>query len=156
MKICAKCGEIVSENANYCEKCGAPLNVEEVCKIAPPERTDRVSSILSFAFALAGLLCALNCASSIWATLFFFLPSMIVFVALAKGFKKKHFEKAELTNNFIKASNALSIVAIPVCVVFTCISIISEIISFLQSQFFSDLVGRITVYINELLNGLNI
>ncbi len=156
MKICTNCGESVEENANFCSRCGATLQQELVCnkleqKPAPIKR-NKSNYILAFVFSLVGIGCALNSISSVWATLFFFLPSMIVFGVLSRKYYKKYMAEARVENGFAKASRIINKVSLPVGIVFACISIVLGIVSFLQSAFFMDMVGEITLFFNEIIN----
>lgn len=149
MRSCLICGASIEGNHHFCPYCGneLPAIQEEEIKtnqqdesvgapVANPASTSTVISkkttksyyILAFVFALVGLWCAVNSVSNLLATIFFFLPSMIVFRCLAKKFYKLHIKEVKRENNFAKAARIINIISLPVGIVFACISVTMALI----------------------------
>lgn len=150
MRSCLICGATIEGTHHFCPYCGNELPAIEKEQATANTQNDSVSVsatvptststviskkttkrffILAFVFALIGLWCAVNSASSLLATIFFFLPSMIVFRCLSKKFYKLHTKEVKRENGFAKAARIINIVSLPVGIVFACISVIVVLVS---------------------------
>lgn len=150
MRSCSICGANIEGTHHFCPYCGnelpaikenqATANAQEdnaSIQAATPSSTTTVISrkttkrffILAFVFAMVGISCAVNSASSFLATLFFFLPCMIVFRCLSKKFYKLHKNEVKRENGFAKAARIINIVSLPLGIVFACISVITVLVS---------------------------
>ena len=150
MSNCLICGATIEGAHHFCPYCGnelpsieeeqATANTQQDSTSGPEvspsststfisKKTTKSYFILAFVFALIGLWCAVNSASSLLATIFFFLPCMIVFRCLSKKYYKLHKNEVKHENGFARAARIINIVSLPVSVVFACISVISVLVS---------------------------
>ena len=169
-KFCEKCGNLLQENAKFCIECGngvydeisPEVNLEETVEALSaqenempkaeekaPKRSSKSNSVLSLSFAIPSLVCAVLCASSILETVFIYFPLMLVFWVLSKSFIREYYKQEDSINGYIKASSVLTKVALPVGLVFSALSICSQILSFLLSPTFVTLVENFISFFNE-------
>ena len=164
MKFCVKCGTAValvqdSENEPAREaepvKEAEPVNeaepVEEASAVeikedTAPRKVKKSNYILSLAFGIASLVCAVLSADNFLKTILFFLPSMVVFLILSKCFTRQYYKEADSENKFIKAARILTRIALPVGIVFACLSFVSAVVSFFTSSFWQEIL----VFIEDL------
>lgn len=176
-KLCYNCACVLEGGAKFCQECGvAVLQNEEnipleeaqptpifqaLCCEAPTAspmpnqvaggKVSKTNYILAFAFAVVSLACATYCIKDVLSTLFLFLPSMIVFLALSRGFERKYYNQTNEKNGFIKAAGILTKIALPVGIAFACISFVSDVISFFTSPVWEAIVKEIAILVDELL-----
>ncbi len=165
-KLCANCQSELESDAKFCIECGTqacilPSDEEknevlgapapEACEQAKP---NKVNYVLSLAFAVPALVCAVLSASDIVETLFFWFPSMFIFLILSKVFTRKYYMQCDTENGYIKAARILTKIALPVGIVFAFFCAFTEIVSFLTSPFFIELVEEIITYFNDTVYDL--
>ena len=158
MKFCVQCGTAVAsvqdaENEPVSEaepvKEAEPIQETidvEIKENEAPRVAKKSSYILSLAFGIASLVCAVLSADNFLKTILFFLPSMVVFLILSKCFTRQYYKEADSENKFIKASRILTKIALPVGIVFACISFVSAVVSFFTSSFWQEIL----VFIEDL------
>lgn len=165
-KLCQNCGGELRDDMKFCVECGtavaskAGAENESVSEAEPvkeaepiqetidveikeneaPRAAKKSSSVLSLAFAIVSLVCAVLSADNFLKTILFFLPSMVVFLILSKCFTRQYYKEADSENKFIKASRILTKIALPVGIVFACISFISAVVSFFTSSFWQEIL----------------
>ena len=169
-KLCQNCGGELRDDMKFCAECGTAVSSvqdaenEPVSEAEPiqetidvemkeneaPRAAKKSSSVLSLAFAIVSLVCAVLSADSFLKTLFFFLPSMVVFLILSKCFTRQYYKEADSENKLIKASRILTKIALPVGIVFACISFISGVVSFFTSPAWQSFFQEIITLIDEL------
>lgn len=165
-KLCQNCGGELKDDMKFCVECGtavasrADAENEPVKKAEPIQETidaqikeneapgvvKKSSYILSLAFGIASLVCAVLSADNFLKTILFFLPSMVVFLILSKCFTRQYYKEADSENKFIKAARILTKIALPVGIVFACISFVSAVVSFFTSSFWQEIL----VFIEDL------
>ena len=169
-KLCRNCGSELMDDMKFCAECGTAVGSVQDAENEPvkeaepiqetidveikenevPRTAKKSSSVLSLAFAIVSLVCAVLSADSFLKTLFFFLPSMVVFLILSKCFTRQYYKEADSENKFIKASRILTKIALPVGIVFACISFISGVVSFFTSPAWQSFFQEIITLIDEL------
>ena len=171
-KLCQNCGGELRDDMKFCVQCGTavasvqdaenepvseaePVNeaepVEEASAVEikeneAPRVAKKSSYILSLAFAIVSLVCAVLSADNFLKTILFFLPSMVVFLILSKCFTRQYYKEADSENKFIKAARILTRIALPVGIVFACLSFVSAVVSFFTSSFWQEIL----VFIEDL------
>lgn len=116
MSYCVYCGKKLEESYNFCPYCGAKkLDLkncnEEYIKKNINKKHSIVDSVLSMAFGIASLYCAI-CVISPFVGLLMFLPLFIIFTIFSKKYKKQHLKKGNPQNRFIYIGEILSNIAI--------------------------------------------
>ncbi|MBQ4108576.1 MAG: zinc ribbon domain-containing protein [Clostridia bacterium] len=165
-KLCQNCGGELKDDMKFCVECGTavatvqdaenepvseaePVNEAEPVEKASaveikedtaPRKVKKSNYILSLAFGIASLACAVLSADNFLKTILFFLPSMVVSLILSKCFTRQYYKEADSENKFIKASRILTRIALPVGIVFACISFVSAVVSFFTSSFWQEIL----------------
>lgn len=165
-KLCRNCGGELMDDMKFCAECGTAVSskadaenepvseaepVEEASAVeikedTAPRKVKKSNYILSLAFGIASLVCAVLSADNFLKTILFFLPSMVVFLILSKCFTRQYYKEADSENKFIKAARILTRIALPVGIVFACISFVSAVVSFFTSSFWQEIL----VFIEDL------
>lgn len=144
---CPICGAMINQGSDTCQYCGTKVNsVNNVnnqgYQSAPNnsyqqsyqpsyqqpvrQKYSKKYSILSMVFGAVSIEFAALAFYPILG-LIFILPCFIVFSALSKSFKNKHFDAGYPSNGFVKAGKILSTIAIPVGIVMTLFGLILTI-----------------------------
>lgn len=165
-KLCQNCGGELRDDMKFCVECGTAVasvqdaenepvseaeSIQETIDVEikeneAPRVAKKSSYILSLAFGIASLVCAVLSADNFLKTILFFLPSMVVFLILSKCFTRQYYKEADSENKFIKASRILTRIALPVGIVFACLSFVSAVVSFFTSSFWQEIL----VFIEDL------
>lgn len=116
MSYCVYCGKKLEESYKFCPYCGAKkLDFENCNEEYKKENINKkhsiVDSVLSMAFGIASLYCAI-CVICPFVGLLMFLPLFIIFTIFSKKYKRQHLKKGNPQNRFIYIGEILSNIAI--------------------------------------------
>jgi hypothetical protein len=148
MPYCAHCGNFVDENTQFCGSCGAKQNAQpqQQTYYQQPQQqqtyqtyqtyqqpqqsyyqpasapVSKKCSVLALVFGIVALFSGIFCIYPI--ANIFFLPMAIVFLIIAKKQRNNFVNQNGSDNGMSRTGNILAIIAIPITILFSLLSLV--------------------------------